>query len=177
MAVYCNYRITIFIISTFFNCIVTFSGYGHVTPLSKEGKVFCILYALLGIPLTLVLLTAMVERLMIPSTLFLQFLNSRLGHIYQPFNIRLLHFAIIVVILVTLFIFIPALIFAHIEPDWDYLDSLYYCFISLTTVGLGDYIPGDAPDQKYRPLYKVATTGKCILIKYLVEYRISTKNK
>lgn len=176
MAIHCNYRITIFIIATFFNCIVTFSGYGHVTPLSKEGKVFCILYAMLGIPLTLVLLTAMVERLMIPSTLFLQFLNSRLGHIYQPFNIRLLHFAIIVVILVTLFIFIPALIFAHIEPDWDYLDSLYYCFISLTTVGLGDYIPGDAPDQKYRPLYKVATTGKCILIKYLIEYKISAKN-
>lgn len=96
---------------------------------------------------------------MIPSTLFLQFLNSRLGHLYKPFNIRLLHFALTLIILVTLFIFIPALIFANIEPDWDYLDSLYYCFISLTTVGLGDYIPGDAPDQKYRPLYKVATTG------------------
>lgn len=139
--------------------MLTFTGYGHVTPLSKEGKIFCILYALLGIPLTLVLLTAMVERLMIPSTVFLQFLNSRLGHLYTPFNIRLLHFTIVLLILVTLFILLPAFVFANIEPDWDYLDSLYYCFISLTTVGLGDYIPGDAPNQKYRPLYKVVTTG------------------
>ncbi|CAB0005864.1 unnamed protein product [Nesidiocoris tenuis] len=71
------------------------TGYGHVTPLSKGGKVFCMIYAMFGIPLTLVLLSALVERLMIPSTVFLQFLNSRLGHLYQPFNIRVLHLAII----------------------------------------------------------------------------------
>lgn len=112
-----------------------------------------------GIPLTLVLLSALVERLMIPSTVFLQFLNSRLGHLYQPFNIRVLHLALITSGLVALFILLPAALFAALEPEWDYLDSLYYCFISLTTVGLGDYIPGDYPNQPYRPLYKVATTG------------------
>lgn len=54
-----------------------------MTPLSKAGKMFCMMYAMLGIPLTLVLLSALVERLMIPATYFLQFLNSRLGHLYQ----------------------------------------------------------------------------------------------
>lgn len=141
----------------YFNWFVT--GYGHVTPLSKGGKVFCMVYAMVGIPLTLILLTALVERLMLPTTLFLQVLNSRLGHLYQPLTIRLVHLAIITSVLVTLFLLIPAAAFAYLEPDWDYLDSLYYCFISLTTVGLGDYIPGDYPNQPYRPLYKVATTG------------------
>lgn len=70
-------------------------GYGHVTPLSEAGKIFCIIYATVGIPLTLVLISAVVERLLIPTNWILGKLNSKLGHLYQPFNIRLLHLAII----------------------------------------------------------------------------------
>jgi len=117
------------------------------------------LYALFGIPLTLVLLTALVDRLMIPTTKYLHFLNSRLGHLYPPFTIRLLHFGTILGTLIFLFLLMPAAMFTYLEPEWNYMDSLYYCFISLTTIGLGDYIPGDAPDQKYRPLYKLMITG------------------
>ncbi|XP_034253119.1 potassium channel subfamily K member 6-like isoform X1 [Thrips palmi] len=142
----------------FSSTVVTTIGYGHVTPLSKVGKIFCIVYAIFGIPLTLVLCTALVERLLVPATLLLQWLNARLGHLYQPFYIRLLHLAIIVSLLVSLFLLIPAAVYASLEPEWDYMDALYYCFISLTTIGLGDYIPGDYPGQAYRPLYKVLTT-------------------
>lgn len=143
----------------FAGTIVTTIGYGHVTPLSEGGKIFCIVYALVGIPLTLVLLTALVERFMVPVTLFLQLLNSRLGHLYQPFNIRLLHLSFVVLVVIIFFFVIPAAIFANLEPSWDFLDALYYCFISLTTIGLGDYIPGDFPDQPYRALYKLCCTG------------------
>ncbi|XP_053604409.1 potassium channel subfamily K member 1-like isoform X2 [Plodia interpunctella] len=142
----------------FSSTVVTTIGYGHVTPLSKPGKLFCMMYALLGIPLTLVLLTALVERLLQPATAMLRALNASLGHLYRPFTIRLVHLMIIVTSLVVSFLVIPATIFAALEPDWDFLDSFYYCFISLTTIGLGDYIPGDSPGQEYRPLYKVATT-------------------
>ncbi|KAF5282977.1 hypothetical protein FQA39_LY04848 [Lamprigera yunnana] len=143
----------------FSSTVITTIGYGHVTPLSRSGKVFCILYATVGIPLTLVLLSALVERLLIPSMWFLQFLNSRLGHLYQPFNIRIFHLLVIVAGLIVFFMLIPAAIFAACEPDWDYLDSFYYCFISLTTIGLGDYVPGDSIDQPNRSLYKIATAG------------------
>ncbi|KPJ16091.1 Potassium channel subfamily K member 1 [Papilio machaon] len=142
----------------FSSTVVTTIGYGHVTPLSKPGKLFCMVYAVLGIPLTLVLLSALVERLLLPATALLRALNAALGHLYRPFTIRLVHLMIIVTTFVVFFILVPAAIFASLEPEWDFLDSLYYCFISLTTIGLGDYIPGDSPEQPYRPLYKVATT-------------------
>lgn len=142
----------------FTSTVVTTIGYGHVTPLSKAGKIFCIVYAVIGIPLTLVLLSALVTRILVPTIWLLQWLNSRLGHLYQPFNIRLLHLSVMVIILIVVFLLLPAAVFARIEPNWDYMDSLYYCFISLTTIGLGDYIPGDSPNQPYRPLYKIGTT-------------------
>ncbi|CAG9858855.1 unnamed protein product [Phyllotreta striolata] len=142
----------------FASTVVTTIGYGHVTPLSRTGKVFCMVYAMVGIPLTLVLLSALVERLLVPTVGLLQWLNSRLGHLYQPFNIRIMHLLIMFMFLLLFFLLLPAAAFAAIEPEWDYLDSIYYCFISLTTIGLGDYIPGDSADQPYRPLYKIATT-------------------
>ena len=40
-----------------------------MSPLSDGGKIFCVVYAVCGIPLTLILFTALVERLMILTTL------------------------------------------------------------------------------------------------------------
>ena len=66
-----------------------------MTPLSQTGKIFCMIYAAIGIPLTLVLLSAMVEKLLIPANWLLGLLNSKLGHLYQPFNIRVMHLTIV----------------------------------------------------------------------------------
>lgn len=141
----------------FTSTVVTTIGYGHVTPLSKFGKIFCIFYAMVGIPLTLVLITALVNRLLVPTIWLLGWLNFKLEQHYQSFNIRLIHLIIMVSILSLVFLIIPAGIFSYIEPEWDYLDSFYYCFISLTTIGLGDYIPGESGNQPYGSLYKILT--------------------
>ena len=63
-------------------------GYGQQTPLSAPGKVFCMIYALLGIPLTLLLLSVSVERVMGPVNGLLSIMNNRMGHLYSAFHIR-----------------------------------------------------------------------------------------
>lgn len=146
----------------FSSTVVTTIGYGHVTPLSQTGKIFCMIYATIGIPLTLVLLSAVVERLLIPANWLLGTLNAKLGHLYQPFNIRLLHLSIIGILVAILFLAIPTAVFSYIEPDWGALDAFYYCFISLTTIGLGDYIPGNGISEDNRSFYKICIT--CYLI-------------
>jgi hypothetical protein len=35
-------------------------------------------------------------------------------------------------------IFLGAVVFYHIEPEWSYLDSVYWCVCTATTVGYGD---------------------------------------
>lgn len=41
---------------------------------------------------------------------------------------------------IAFFIFLPACVFTYFE-DWPYVTSVYYSFITLTTIGFGDYVP------------------------------------
>ena len=119
---------------------------------------FCIIYAAIGIPLTLIMFTALVERLTLVTNRLQDWLAARLGPTHKPVHLRLLHVSIIITFTIGFLFLIPSAIFMVVEDDWNYLDAFYYCFISLTSIGLGDYIPGDDYGQKHRQLYKILTT-------------------
>ena len=72
----------------FSGTVITTIGYGQQTPLSTTGRVFCMIYALVGIPLTLLLLSVSVDEILVPVSALLGCMNSRLGHLYSPFHIR-----------------------------------------------------------------------------------------
>lgn len=65
-----------------------------------------------------------------------------------------------IAIAVTLFVFIPGVIFMAIE-GWTYRESVYYCVVSLTTIGFGDYVPGQSTSTdlpvSVRGVYKICT--------------------
>ena len=42
-----------------------------------------------------------------------------------------------------LFIILPAVAFFAIEDSWTFLDSVYFAFITLTTIGFGDFVAGN----------------------------------
>lgn len=44
------------------------------------------------------------------------------------------------VFLVVSYIFAGAFLF-HIWEEWSFVDSAYFCFITLTTIGFGDFVP------------------------------------
>lgn len=45
-----------------------------------------------------------------------------------------------------LFLLLPPLLFSHME-GWSYLEGFYFSFITLSTVGFGDYVIGETPGQ------------------------------
>ena len=45
--------------------------------------------------MTLILMTAVVERLLVPVNALLAWMNERLGHLYQPIYICLMHFSLV----------------------------------------------------------------------------------
>lgn len=42
--------------------VITTIGYGHLSPITSAGKIFCIIFAIFGIPLTGILLAAIGDR-------------------------------------------------------------------------------------------------------------------
>ncbi|XP_062241612.1 potassium channel subfamily K member 6 [Platichthys flesus] len=138
----------------FANTLVTTVGYGHTTPLSDTGKAFSIVYALIGVPFTMLVLTACVQRLMFPLVLAPVGLLQRSG--MEPRSATAVHFLLMLVLMVLCFFLAPAAVFSTLEVSWSFLDGVYFSFISLCTIGLGDFVPGMEPGQKYRQLYQVS---------------------
>lgn len=109
--------------------------------------------------MTAILLTAIVERMLNVVEIFEGFTSRHFftqrsfpESIIRAANVSFLALAIILLILL-----LPALFFSLTE-EWGYFESLYFCFITLTTVGLGDYTPGDGEKwlgSDYRGAYKV----------------------
>lgn len=138
----------------FANTLVTTVGYGHTTPLSDAGKAFSIFYALIGVPFTMLVLTACVQRIMHPLVVAPIGLLQRWGMKLRSATV--LHFALLLFVVVVFFFVVPAAVFSALELSWSFLDGIYFSFISLCTIGLGDFVPATQPGQKFRPLYQVA---------------------
>ncbi|KAI1240788.1 hypothetical protein IHE44_0009231 [Lamprotornis superbus] len=144
---------------------VPFCGYGHTVPLSDGGKAFCIIYSVIGIPFTLLFLTAVVQRIVVYVTRRpVLYFHIRWGFSKQV--VAIIHAMVLGFITVSCFFLIPAAIFSVLEDDWNFLESFYFCFISLSTIGLGDYVPGEGYNQKFRELYKIGIT--CYLLMGLI---------
>ncbi|XP_075889621.1 potassium channel subfamily K member 1-like [Nelusetta ayraudi] len=146
-----------FVSSLFFSStVLTTTGYGHTVPLSDEGKAFCIFYALCGIPVTLFLLSLLVKRIMSVVT------QRPVAYFHRRWGVpAAAHATCLAVLMAVVLLFIPAGIFTSLERDWDFLESLYFCFISLSTIGLGDYVPGEThsnDDITHPQLYRLAIT-------------------
>jgi len=147
--------------------IMTTVGYGHISPKTFGGKMFCILYALIGIPLLLVF-TAQIGDLMaesfrwmysriccrwcrvrrrdneLPPTVArskeIRIKTDDIGkEMYMPtdkVNVPIM----VNLMLIFSFLFVGAICFSSWE-NWDLGSALYFCFITLTTIGFGDLWP------------------------------------
>ncbi|XP_036842720.1 potassium channel subfamily K member 3a [Oncorhynchus mykiss] len=111
--------------------------YGHAAPSTDGGKVFCMLYALLGIPLTLVMFQSLGERINTLVRYLLHRLKNCLG--MRRTEVSMVNMVAIGFISCMSTLCVGALSFSHFE-GWSFFHAYYYCFITLTTIGFGDYV-------------------------------------
>ncbi|XP_066976597.1 potassium channel subfamily K member 15-like isoform X1 [Macrobrachium rosenbergii] len=135
--------------SFFFSAtVLTTVGYGNIAPSTAGGRIFCMIFALIGIPLTLSGIAVIGDIL--ASVLPLKTLQRLLP---ECIRVPLLKWfgsgkgqavAMVLGAVVSLLAFIAlGGAFFMWREDWTFMESIYFCFISTTTIGFGDLVPDD----------------------------------
>ena len=123
------------------NQLYLFTGYGNITPVTDGGKLFTIFFALFGIPIAILVLSTVGEEILNCQKYIIRKIETewlkKQEVSYLEVKCLLTSFTTIVFIILAVAIFS----FKH-QKDWTFLDSLYCWFITFTTVGFGDFIPG-----------------------------------
>lgn len=113
------------------------TGYGHSTPATLSGKAFCIAYAMIGIPLGIFMFQSIGERLNKLISILIR--NIKAICKFKKTEATEIDLMAVTGFLSSLILMTGAAVFSRYE-GWTYLDSFYYCFVTLTTIGFGDYV-------------------------------------
>uniref|UniRef100_UPI0037E7DA29 potassium channel subfamily K member 2b isoform X2 n=1 Tax=Semicossyphus pulcher TaxID=241346 RepID=UPI0037E7DA29 len=145
--------------SSFFfaGTVITTIGFGNISPHTEFGRIFCIIYALLGIPLFGFLLAGVGDQL---GTIFGKGIAKVEKMIVKwkvsQTKIRVFSTLLFILFGCLIFVALPAVIFKHIE-GWSTLESIYFVVITLTTIGFGDFVAGEkagSESPEYLDYYK-----------------------
>uniref|UniRef100_A0A3B3VH94 Potassium two pore domain channel subfamily K member 4 n=1 Tax=Poecilia latipinna TaxID=48699 RepID=A0A3B3VH94_9TELE len=135
----------------FSGTIMTTIGYGNISPKSDGGKLFCICFALVGIPMFGILLAGVGDHL----GTWLRNTVAKIEKLFlkwrvSPTVVRVISAVLSILLGCLLFLAVPTLVFQEVE-NWSLLESSYFVVITLTTVGFGDYVAGKQT-YWYKPL-------------------------
>uniref|UniRef100_A0A914V7R4 Potassium channel domain-containing protein n=1 Tax=Plectus sambesii TaxID=2011161 RepID=A0A914V7R4_9BILA len=125
----------------FATVVITTVGYGHSTPATTMGKGFCMFFALAGIPLGLVMFQSIGERVNTLIAYVLHKLRDSLhahGLNWLP-EISPTHLLVVSLSIGSSVIGLGTYVF-HKYEDWDLFEAYYYCVMTLSTIGFGDYV-------------------------------------
>ncbi|GFS30615.1 potassium channel subfamily K member 16 [Nephila pilipes] len=115
--------------------LITTIGYGNVRPVSSWAKCFSIVYCMLGVPLNITLCSL----ISLQYRVALRKVVKKSDQLVNSKFIIAMSIVVYFVSFLTLIIFIPAIVFV-VSEDWAYNEAIYYCFVTLSTIGFGDYV-------------------------------------
>ncbi|CAG9762415.1 unnamed protein product [Ceutorhynchus assimilis] len=138
--------------------VVSTIGYGNLAPTVMLTRIFMIFYALIGIPMNGIVIYTLGDFFGKSfKKLHQRWKNSKLEAKIDYATAKLGLIGQVILYLIpgfTFFIFLPSTIMTVFE-GWNYDVSVYYSFVSLTTIGFGDYVAGGNDTFGFGFLYTV----------------------
>uniref|UniRef100_A0A0N4Z199 Potassium channel domain-containing protein n=1 Tax=Parastrongyloides trichosuri TaxID=131310 RepID=A0A0N4Z199_PARTI len=147
--------------NSMFLAVTTYTtiGYGNITPKTNKGKLAVMVYAIIGIPLVLMILHKLGRYILLgleytwDMTIYAMEAVGGLKN-GEKYKSKLLDeerdsgIPVLVAMFVAFgWMFMCAAAFLFFEKDWDYFKSFYFFFCSLTTIGYGDVVPTSSDDM------------------------------
>ena len=125
-----------------------FTGYGFITPQTPEGQMLCIFVSLLGIPITMLAFKSIGELIAKWVNTAVKKFEIKVLKRPEPKRMQTKSAAFLVSLMVALIVINGSLMRYLFE--WNLIEGVYFWFVTLTTIGFGDYVP--AKSQKIKEL-------------------------
>ncbi|XP_008562047.1 PREDICTED: potassium channel subfamily K member 12, partial [Galeopterus variegatus] len=140
--------------------------FGMTTPATVGGKAFLIAYGLFGCAGTILFFNLFLERIISLLAFIMRACREhqlrRSGLLPAPFRRDSLagwkpsvyHVLLILGLFAVLLSCCASAMYTSVE-GWDYVDSLYFCFVTFSTIGFGDLVSSQRAAYRNQGLYRL----------------------
>ncbi|XP_060791023.1 potassium channel subfamily K member 13 [Neoarius graeffei] len=158
----------------FVGTVVSTIGFGMTTPMTIGGKVFLIFYGLIGCAATILFFNLFLERIITMLAYIMRWCHERqlrragMGgeeahsedDSLEGWKPSVYYVMLILGVAALLIACCASALYSSME-DWDYFDSLYFCFVAFSTIGFGDLVSSQRESYKAQEAYRL---GNCLFI-------------
>ncbi|VDN51970.1 unnamed protein product [Dracunculus medinensis] len=124
--------------------VVTTLGYNKIGPITTTGRIFCICYGLIGIPITMIIIAN---------------IGQHLNHLVRILRLKIENFckkttkveddleasteiaSLVLLVVFLVYVALGALFLPLLNGEYDFLNGLYYNFLCLTAIDFGQLVP------------------------------------
>uniref|UniRef100_A0A4W4E4A1 Potassium channel domain-containing protein n=1 Tax=Electrophorus electricus TaxID=8005 RepID=A0A4W4E4A1_ELEEL len=158
----------------FVGTVVSTIGFGMTTPATIGGKMFLIFYGLIGCAATILFFNLFLERIITMLAYIMRWCHERqLRRVggageeahseddsLEGWKPSVYYVMLILGVAALLIACCASALYSYME-DWDYFDSLYFCFVAFSTIGFGDLVSSQRARYEAMEVYRL---GNCLFI-------------